>query len=814
MSFKSISLKALIGLCLIFSGCSDYLSSGKVRKQTVKINKEDYECIQKIPVIWSKYFSDQSVPGEVAEIATCIDHSISSYKMNVSGVSEDSYSKEDIRSFLNFFYFEGIEIDNHLVADFFRLKRILVGGNEDVVTTQELTQISEVMRSFTEEMELVRPSIGIITLKRMSEPSSSEINFALLSVRDSLMRFLGKTKILQWEVDVREFTGLINHFKEWNHRYYGNQWVDDRSDSSWFRLLNSVYGVIEGDKRIAGEQEWGEFLNSLSKLYRPVIYKHYFVREGKWKQRRQIRNVETFIFGIIDFIETSPLMVRQGGIEFKYVDELLESIYEIYPHELGVSKKSMMKGYKALISKKISSLDDPMRGNWNQIDKVHIKIIKRELTLWRNIQNFINGLKYEPNFEYTTGWISQINVQKAFEEYQGPTLGEFGNILNRSWPTMVDDDGHLIVDQDMHLKPYTWNSLSFINLTRAMSRFLMLGYGHLESGSHTQDNIEYLDLWNAQLLLPELIEWFNDFNDLGVEIKAFDPSLPNSGGRTFREINFFTFSGNGDSIVDLNELHEYLTGVFAAGANSLREMREGAVKAGCQLSELDIFHEHFLDEKCFKKYLQKDLGTLFSSLVRLKRLRYASQLFNETDQSWEFFYNSLMNGARVPESGINRIGTADMRNFIMMMQYSEIILIYFDTDRDGFLNKTELLRASKRFFSFLKEATCKDNEVILSEGFTHLILRGELPTGWALTEFWFSGVGSDLKNWGIDKYENLRGSYGARDPLYPGGEKPVGREQIYNVFSLMKLRLQDLVKNSNHGEGSSAEGLGNVCPTN
>jgi hypothetical protein len=249
---------------------------------------------------------------------------------------------------------------------------------------------------------------------------------------------------------------------------------------------------------------------------------------------------------------------------------------------------------------------------------------------------------------------------------------------------------------------------------RALGRMLLLSYGS------THNPVVSQEVMNE----AGLEQWYADFNKLGTEMKAFDPRSKNSGARSFKEANFFTSNGNGDSLMDYNETFDFVSLLVSGGMSSSEFVRQDILnRGGCRLSGIDVFGYHLMEEACFKATLRRNFAVYFDNLPGMVR-----EVSTMQDVQWTGFYGNLMAAARVSAPDGGQVETADLRTAVMMLHYTESLMSVYDVNHDGKLNIDELRAAAPRFLEFMKKVSPVDFNFIVEDFFLFLVYKGKKPS--------------------------------------------------------------------------------------
>ncbi|MEN0059044.1 MAG: hypothetical protein AAGB31_09430, partial [Bdellovibrio sp.] len=397
--------------------------------------------------------------------------------------------------------------------------------------------------------------------------------------------------------------------------------------------------------------------------------------------------------------------------------------------------------------------------------------LRRELSVWRMQQLFIDGL-FENQGKQRIG-VTQEELREAHRRYDISVLWnekkwdigdvseqqalqaawvDYGSFLESSWPVILSEQGRLQVRADLFTSQQSWLSLSQALLMRTLGRVLMLGYGESVSGLLSDSR--------SGITKESLIAWYDHFQGLGLDLGAFDPRSANSGARSFLEANFFTFSGNGNELMDHRETAEFVSTLVSGGLSSSEDLRRHMEKSGCALKEKDVFGKLYLEENCFREQFKKSFSVLFNNLPGMTQ--YVKSL---GVVEWAKFFHYIKIASQVPGQKKGVVETAHLRTMVMILHYVETVMVLYDGNRDQALSLEEVYAAAPRFLSFFRSLKPDQPAVILKEGFAYLVFNGKIPGA------------SDLV---VFQWDKLTGLVGAQ------------RMELIRLFGTLKEQLNNV----------------------
>ncbi|MNL09802.1 hypothetical protein D3C87_1305760 [compost metagenome] len=374
------------------------------------------------------------------------------------------------------------------------------------------------------------------------------------------------------------------------------------------------------------------------------------------------------------------------------------------------------------------------------LEKKHLAALRREFSVWRMNQSFFDMSLDESRSltqEKLLGAYKEFAIQKTIDK--GLTNDPIEQrALRNAWvdlgQTLAEkplvnftNKGEMLISAHPETWAYNWKSLTKFNLMNALARVLVQGYG-----TGGQDHITA-----GKMEREALIRWYDDFNNIGLDLKAFDPRSNSeiSGGRSFLEANFFTFSGNGDKEMSHRETLDFVSVLFSSGLLSSSNVTKMARAKNCGSEKIDLFGHPFFEEKCFKQNLRVEFKNLFANLPGM--VAYVNGL---NDEQWEVFYNYLREASQTPVQEWGFVETANIRTMVTIIHYVESVMLSFDQDANGGISLDEVYAASPRFMAFFREKQPSMPDTLIEEGFAYLLYRGEMPGATDLIGFQLSKV--------------------------------------------------------------------------
>ncbi|KHD88164.1 MAG: hypothetical protein OM95_10365 [Bdellovibrio sp. ArHS] len=748
MFFKNtFRILTSVTVALTSAGCSEFLNGKKAEPQVMELSDARFKCLQSLPQQLQKFSVGEAQEQDIRDGADCMTEALLYFNKRTFGSLPNAYTVEEMRKFFGKYFLKENNVSPQFAAELMKIKRALLGGSTTYITKEEIVHIVEIMKVVRDEAVLLAPHIKILLNQKTQNTAEWEqISQATDQLRRALQRLLEKTQVSKSEYSFEDAKKALAGFSEFIRGETPFAPYDQYGE--WIPVVEAVKNVLMGERaQFTSQQQWSDSLDTLINLYELALKYHYSLSDLRFEDRSKLRQVSQFMGQALQLLQNSHTMKTTGRIAIKDIDNLILQLTTKFPST--ASEKALKKTYRAVLIKVLDPERKADTRDLQGLERKHLATISREFNIWRLHQSFIDSLQFEEKeggytqselFEAykkfnRTFVIEKGLVDDAFEQ-QALELAwqDFGEILQKNIPVSFNDEGRLLITRNANQLKQTWKSLTKANLIRALARLLTIGWGENATGRMT----------SAFISQQGLINWYDDFQEIGRDLKAFDPRSANSGGRSFLEANFFTFSGNGDQAMDQSETYEFVSTLVAAGLSSAQALQNHMALAGCEVKEKDVFGNPYINQGCFRDKLHKHFHYYFNNLPGM--VQYVQSL---SVADWEQFYRHLAVAAEAPGQKPGLIETANIRTLVTILHYIEGMMVMYDADGSSTLSLDEIYAASPRFMSFFKTVTDTKSETLLKEGFAYLVFRGSIPGAGALAGFQWD------KMWGVEDAQRM-----------------------------------------------------------
>lgn len=748
-NMRSAWMTSLVAVNLLWTAsCSKFLDEKREKPQTIEMSNARFACLQSLPEEITKFLKGTVQDSDIHSGFDCAKDALLYFKNKTKGTYAEAYTMEDLRNFFGKYFLKKNNVSSEFGYELFKLKQVLIGGSDKYITKTEIQRLIELLDVVRDQAKKVAPHMPTL-LAENKNPTWIQVDNATEQFSDSIWQLFKQVDVANSNYsfdDLKKFMDGLDKFINATEPFYLTQKL-----SSNVALVEAAKNVLIGDRNNLNDiHDWHVAVKTVMGVYREALRYIYFIKGKESGGQDTEKAIVMMSRDVLELLEASLPIQRQGAISFGAIDSLLDLLGDRGLIPMGLSPRSLKETYKKVV---LRILDPQRRGDPRGLlglERTHILALNHELKIFEMHQEFINGITFDK--EGTVGFSEIHLAAMAFnprvaiaKNYSGETLEQEGllqawfeglDLLIRDNPVFYNREGRQVVMGDPKLFRQTWGSLTRWNVMRALSRALLLGYGNTHTPSLSQ---EYM-------IEAGLEQWYTDFNQLGVELKAFDPRSVNSGARSFKEANFFTSTGNGDSIMNYRETFDFVSLLVSGGMQSAEYIRNAILAKSCGLPSKDIFGFPWMQEECFKSTLRKNFSEYFNNLPGM-----VLEVARMKNGEWDEFYNNLMSSACVSAPAGGQVETADLRTAVMILHYTESLMSVYDVNHDGKLNVEEVRAASPRFLEFMKTVSPVQANFMVSDFFLFLVYKGKKPTIWEYTKFQGEKAFGSLDDVGRDK---------------------------------------------------------------
>ncbi len=826
-----------LAIFITTASCSDFLNGNSKKDQSIDLSAEQVSCIKDISPFFVKYANNEASSQDIQTQISCLQSSLSLIRRKIVTATPDGYRSEDLQWIFETFWLKRPGVQISFTNILLQMKRFLLGGSSDVLTRVEIVQIEKLLSAIGTEMIRLKPYIQILSLNADGKKiTSREVQFAVLELNRSVNTLMEFLDMRNPDFGVEQIKELIVGIVQMNGKSTEEFQLRSQRWTEWFQLIkNIIYGE---ETNFATRKDWGLGVRNATDLYRIALEFQYSFDANKWSEQPQVKLLVRLLIDSMDLLIDSHQISKTKEIPFKQIDDVLQHLFEKERVNFAFKFETIKILYRRIVFKVLDpTRNGDTRGGY-AINKTHLYNLKNEILLFQIIQNeiadqldekqkkdqleipgLLNGT-YVPSISSSERFDDALKRKiSKFDSFLAPRIVDPDARLNLmrdfvNWieelnysnlPVLFHSNNGLLISKNAKSEKQTWQQMTLANLIHSLSRGLMLGYGK------DTDGVSNANVAEAKISQKKFKEWFKDFYEMGKELKMFDPRAGNTSLRSFREANYFTFSGNGDDKINFRECYEFIAFLISAGFGSLPQFEKLLDESLCRVeNEKDeFFKKPIVIRECFKREVEKKLSGMFANLIETSqffkdlvfekgRPEYSAQeitakrnpisydpVGRRSDRKWDQFYSDWMDAAHQVYSAqrevkgkmVDVLELADIRTGVMLITYIDSLFVIYDTNHDGYLSPEEIHSAVPRFKKLID--TMRPKLPSLAQNADAEVLFTELLQCGGICKWWEADIPAIV---GIPHIPFLV----VKRPWVP-----VDRAQVIKIFKTLKTTLSD-----------------------
>ncbi|NQZ01798.1 MAG: hypothetical protein HRT45_14140 [Bdellovibrionales bacterium] len=657
---SSLLVTLWVSICLVLAACAgDNQPQGGAPE--VALGKGQSECLSGADRTLELFIQGDLEDREVRSFYNCLDSVVTTFLSNTKGRgSGRNYTPTQIFKFLKDFFFGELQVPLSLRAEIMQIKRLLVGGDVDLITRAELERVREIlgvlenisvrMNRHTKvlyEAFNAGPSVALISTDRM-ELAIADIDKAIMELSD----------VFSERGETYSETQLRNLLFELHTFIYDG----DADPNDWVKYLPAVWDtkriLLSSTRNAAGEEifagdQWPQLMKIVSRGVNGWLRAWFFVfKSGEFGDERSVYHLDKIKQSAVQMLLTSLQRHEGQVIRFGLFDALIEDLDREIDFPIGITGEGAKDLVRKLVRLALTPMEQRPEANQPQISgwsRSHVLNMQTELDVWLDDQRA------------AARFLSDGNT----EQFQNSELGRGAISL---WNFQLDDKNRVQFRWGRDALPYDMRSLTQLNWKKMVIRLVLRTWATDPERRDTLDSLTPLELEQAQLDLWPIGEGLNLWNRGEVQLAQ----------RVVREANLFMPRADGGSNVNFEEGVEYFAYVMS-GLGAKDFLRED-IKKHCDLVDIDEDTDGF-DVSCFRDNSYQYLNRWFGHAPYL--LNYLHQKENAEDaddKRWKTFLKFLEETAVAKdENGEVKIyAQGDIMIMWILCQYIETFFARFD----------------------------------------------------------------------------------------------------------------------------------------
>ncbi len=738
-------LKMALGI--VFSlgllSCDKFLTGKPKKPDFIEVKKDNLKCLNEITTQVQAYLKTESNVQDIDDTFACLDVTLNEFQLRAQG-SEDAnvFSHDDIFQIFQTFMADA-KISKDATLDILKLKAALLGGDEKSLSKVEITQLRELLKVLKPELHSLKPYVKLFTFTKADKVHSKEkINDGFNQLNLTLKRLLAASQLTRSVYNFEDFKQLINNLQ-----------LVGGSSGSQIDLINVVKNLLTGSEVLQSTADFESVIDSFVEILRMYSIQTEGYVFFELKNSQSLSEALDYIEKWFQIIENSLQFKKQNNISAKSIDALILKISEQGFLSKDIRSETLIQFYKMILVRVFSNGSEGKISEFTGLNKLHLLNFRNELAAFKLYQSFIDQLSFLASKNVSSPEISISDIQKNLKDFnfkaklskmtelqateQVRLLQSVDELRSEflSKRPVIYRNNKMVIAANQDIWKQSWLDLTKAVIVKFYARELLIGWGNAS---------ETRLVANATLTEANLVKWYDEFKSIGIELKVFDPRAINTGSKSFKEANLFTYSADGNERMGFFETVQYLNILSSGGSQTLSEIQTGLTKAGCNTTEIDLFNKPWNNEACAIKDLKLNNKNYFNNLPYL--VGFLSRL---NDKQFLEFYEQAMETSRINPLTKGKLETADIRTFIILLHYVEAMFAEFDVDRNWTFSANEVRWSYPRFKSFATDFAkqtsadqismfnldivklagyyCYSQQDLIQESFIFLVFNGSTP---------------------------------------------------------------------------------------
>jgi hypothetical protein len=737
-------LTGLLAGLLTLASCRLAVHDAPRSDGTVRVSTAGGDCLENAFTVLQNYPSGQASESEVSGAWACAINALDTFVGVAQGKDASAFTSVAIRAFLEKNFLGKIRISDPLLTEAMRVKQVLVGGDLDHVTHEELGQTREILLTLQRESLRLLPHVQIIFMSAEQNTSATSVEkveraleaFSQTShvLADLLSKATEKYEFKNLEVLLAELQRIYADRGNWQ----GPAWLMAKIPI----LEHSKAFLIKPSGDTVMPSEWPRLLVSSSGLYSVYLRVYYLLELPTLLSGPGLANLKKTVD--LSFALGHQAVAEKPGhvIHYDLMNPLVDDIIELgilnWKVKPATLKSLLQTGFGKVFNPPVAGVRPAVTGATHANLELFQKTIDGWLgsqTDWAALQRL--ALLKNPKLETVQDDSPSVVIPLTLVRELWPSLAtetpqaheDLTRIFMRKFPLSISDLGTVEFERDVQKLAFDQEAFDSLNWKQSFIRAVVMGF------SADPEKNRYVGVTQT-----EFKNFFFDVKGLGVDLKFLDPSDDSVWSSVFSEANILTLSSDGDSpetaaYLNFNEGIDFIANALSSSKMSKRMYAD--LLSHCTHREPDVFGIPRWDARCYRERFRPafaDAYAEFKPWVQMTRSYSA--------QDWDAFEHDFESAVRKNGVSEELVESTDVDHGSAIIHYIESVFVRFDTDQSGTLNWTEAESAYPLFKSILADASGYKDDRTLKAVFAYLLANGRAPTNLAdkaYFEVWWLG---------------------------------------------------------------------------
>ena len=752
----------ILFLVIILTGLSCGLKIGE-KSLVDDIEGFSIGCLNGVDKKANLYIKGQLTVQQINQMSNCIKKALVLFKDRVHGRKKGEFTPKELRKFIQDLFLQDQVINDNLLAQFARLKAVIIGGNEHKLTAEDIESFIDFVDILKTEAIFFRPYIQALNISYNERQSNDKDLLSTIesALKQSIARIFSAKKnfsklylFIDLEIFIREMMFFFN-------RHYEIPDLNQKID-----LLRELKRFIAGGSDTAIEpDEWEGFLSGCAHLVSASI-NYSLLKKSTFISPEGMGYLSVVINSLLNFLDLS-LKNRQGSaIKESDFLKLIPHLKKVKIISEKLRNQTIRNILLILFGKIFNSKKD--RYGIIELRADHLKKMYEIMQIREDIQSFLDQ-----------SFLDHISGKKDF--YESITDSKH----RRSFFSSPDSvfAGETIINEILSLKPLykegkkiylsreiykenksknTWDykNMTIYNFFHLIARMIRIGYekNYPEKSGMTQE---------------ELNAFFVDFTPIGQDMKWYyraEKSVFVAGEAEFIAANVLTPSAKGfnpdwkkEEYLTSSEIVEYLAYAFSFGF-ALKEF-EMDLEICNENNEDSMEYSHqeeaLYNIDCIRVHLISVLHERTGNMLELQKV-LAKMNTERKKQLMEALIHIAFESEKKYKESLN-LKRIHLKNIIIALYFIETTMNRYDLNDDLVLQDDEIWFAFPSFKGYLSRALiyllCQESDSMADATYAYTIEKRKLPAGkdfslWdSLTAKMEIYIYDIARNWNINYWE-------------------------------------------------------------
>ena len=716
---------------------------GEKPAQNPEINLGDQVgCLSDMGVVLSRFLNGDIEDEELNKFGECAIYSIETFKTYTVGEKDEEYHPGEIRHFLQQYFMKDKTISDELLNQVMNLKILILGGNKESITRDELTDFIEIVRVWKKEFISLNRYMKIYNwttsqeLQREFPATTVDASIAALKVFASNMLGTFKGRLVRY--DFNDFEKLMKEFRQFTN------WSEVHTDKArpaeqWTLFLQTFRKISfnDSDPTILVEDLPPVVVEMADWLGLVIKYK-YFLKRHKVDREPGLTHLNSWVQDIHRLLNNAVVRHPDEQIHYDDLLQFLLALENFFAFPLNIKAHDVHEFFPKIFETVLTPKSQGRSLVLNAGKYFRRDYLTRAMAIysdWYEIQSHLS--RNYPNENV-------IENQQTDNIWFNPnvTLYPFGannaisdlrRIIRGIPPIYRQDESTAFFVEIKRAYSYQVShdffNLSRMNLFRTLLGLAMRGYS---------SKFDPESIMNSTMTADELQNLYSDLKPLGVKIGLLDPRSTTAGYRSFNEANLFTYvsDGIGPQAVMSFEEGMLLVGYLWSGSRLSKSIYENLLQR-CELGPDDVQNQKMVARACVEREMGALIRTHVSTMPGLQE--YLESL---DQQQLDAYAKDLLTSSYSIHSVEEWVEKSELNVVAMIIHYAESVMTRFNQDADQFLERDEVNAAIPLFSGFIREmgkAVCinsMDSQRV-KDVFRHIVETGKIPQ----SDGWWSDFG-------------------------------------------------------------------------